>query len=80
MSILFVAMITLMFCVASKPSSCAKSSSMVRCTSLSPPELPPSPREEPMESISSMKMMVGAASRAMTKSSRTMRDPSPMYF
>ncbi len=27
-----------------------------------------------------MKMMLGACSRAMTKSSRTMRDPSPMYF
>ena len=27
-----------------------------------------------------MKMMVGALSRAMTNSSRTMRLPSPMYF
>ena len=44
-----------------------------------PPDPPPS-LEEPMESISSMKMMEGACSRAMTKSSRTMRDPSPMYF
>ena len=33
-----------------------------------------------MESISSMKMMEGACSLAMTKSSLTMRDPSPMYF
>mmetsp|Transcript_31080 Transcript_31080/g.100384 ORF Transcript_31080/g.100384 Transcript_31080/m.100384 type:complete len:207 (+) Transcript_31080:537-1157(+) len=33
-----------------------------------------------MESISSMKMMDGACSRAITKSSRTMREPSPMYF
>jgi hypothetical protein len=29
----------------------------------------------PMESISSMKMMDGAASRAMMNSSRTMREP-----
>lgn len=48
---------------------------MVRCTSLSPPE-PPSRREEPMESISSMKMMDGACSRAITKSSRTIRAPA----
>ena len=27
-----------------------------------------------------MKMMEGAASRAITNNSRTMRDPSPMYF
>mmetsp|Transcript_42827 Transcript_42827/g.102084 ORF Transcript_42827/g.102084 Transcript_42827/m.102084 type:complete len:207 (-) Transcript_42827:345-965(-) len=52
---------------------------MVRCTSESPPDSP-STREEPMESTSSMKMMVGACSRAMTKSSRTILLPSPMYF
>ena len=37
-------------------------------------------RVEPIESISSMKMIEGACCRAMTKSSRTMREPSPMYF
>ena len=44
---------------------------MVRCTSLSPPPPPPSVRAEPIESTSSMKMMLGACSRAITKSSRT---------
>ena len=48
-------------------------------TSPSPPDPPPS-REEPMESISSMKMMEGACSLAITNSSLTMREPSPMYF
>ncbi len=33
-----------------------------------------------MESTSSMKMMEGAASLAITKSSRTILAPSPMYF
>lgn len=63
-----------MFCVGSKPSSWLSSSSIVRCTSESPPSLP-STRLLPMESISSMKMIDGAASRAITNSSRTMRDP-----
>lgn len=65
---------TLMFLVASKPSNWLRSSSIVLCTSLSPPD-PPSRREDPMESISSMKMIEGACSRAITKSSRTMRAP-----
>lgn len=65
---------TLMFLVASKPSSWLSSSNIVLCTSLSPPE-PPSRRDDPMESISSMKMMEGACSRAMTNSSRTIRAP-----
>lgn len=65
---------TLMFLVASNPSSWLRSSSIVLCTSLSPPE-PPSRREDPMESISSMKMIDGACSRAITKSSRTIRAP-----
>mmetsp|Transcript_18197 Transcript_18197/g.50676 ORF Transcript_18197/g.50676 Transcript_18197/m.50676 type:complete len:209 (-) Transcript_18197:850-1476(-) len=77
MSMRFVAMTTLMFWAGSKPSSWLRSSSMVRWTSESPP---PPPRELPMESISSMKMIEGAASLAMTKSSRTIRLPSPMYF
>ena len=74
-----VAMTTLMLWVASKPSSWLSSSSIVRCTSLSPPP-PLSIRDDPIESISSMKMMDGACSRAITKSSRTIREPSPMYF
>mmetsp|Transcript_10079 Transcript_10079/g.22669 ORF Transcript_10079/g.22669 Transcript_10079/m.22669 type:complete len:229 (-) Transcript_10079:542-1228(-) len=78
-SILFVAIITLTSPRSSKPSSWLSSSSMVRCTSLSPPP-PPSCRELPMESISSMNMIVGAASLAITNSSLTMREPSPMYF
>ena len=98
-----------MFLFASKPSSWFSSSSMVRCTSESPPD-PPSMRDDPIESISSMKMIDGACSlprphrpvppssarpattsgvgarfarppyRAITNSSRTMREPSPMYF
>lgn len=67
-----------MFLVASKPSSWLSSSNIVLCTSLSPPE-PPSRRDEPMESISSMKMMEGACSLAMTNSSRTMRAPAAKY-
>mmetsp|Transcript_12428 Transcript_12428/g.38671 ORF Transcript_12428/g.38671 Transcript_12428/m.38671 type:complete len:378 (+) Transcript_12428:32-1165(+) len=78
-SIRLVAMMTLMLCDDSKPSSWLSSSSIVRCTSES--ELAPaSLRLVPMESISSMKMMDGACSRAITKSSRTRRAPSPMYF
>lgn len=56
-----------------------RSSSMVLCTSLSPPS-DPSIRLLPIESTSSMKMIEGACSRAMTNSSRTILDPSPMYF
>ena len=74
----FVAITTLIVFVASKPSSWLRSSSIVRCTSESPP--PPSWRWPPIESISSMKMIEGACSRAITKSSRTIREPSPMYF
>mmetsp|Transcript_22791 Transcript_22791/g.46255 ORF Transcript_22791/g.46255 Transcript_22791/m.46255 type:complete len:245 (-) Transcript_22791:685-1419(-) len=80
MSMRLVAMMTLMFCAGSKPSSWLRSSSIVRCTSESPPPDPDPPLDWPMESISSMKMMDGAASLAITNSSRTMRDPSPMYF
>jgi hypothetical protein len=50
-----------MFFVASKPSSWFNSSSMVLCTSESPP-LPDSILEDPMESISSMKIIEGACS------------------
>jgi hypothetical protein len=79
MSILLVAMITLMFLVASKPSSWLRSSNIVLCTSESPPD-PDSMRDDPIESISSMKMIEGACSRAITNSSRTIREPSPMNF
>mmetsp|Transcript_6648 Transcript_6648/g.18018 ORF Transcript_6648/g.18018 Transcript_6648/m.18018 type:complete len:256 (-) Transcript_6648:457-1224(-) len=79
MSMRLVAMMTLMLDDDSKPSSWLRSSSMVRCTSESPPDSP-SCLDDPMESTSSMKMMDGACSRAMTKSSRTIREPSPMYF
>lgn len=54
-------MCTLIFFVASKPSNWLSSSNIVLCTSESPP-LPDSIREEPMESISSMKIMEGACS------------------
>ena len=74
------AALTLMFFVGSNPSSWFSSSSIVLWTSESPPPDPLSPLLEPIESISSMKMMLGACSLAMTKSSRTMREPSPMYF
>jgi len=52
---------TLIFFVASKPSSWFNNSSMVLCTSESPP-LPDSILEDPMESISSMKIIEGACS------------------
>ncbi|MPC20588.1 hypothetical protein E2C01_013541 [Portunus trituberculatus] len=71
--------LTLIFFVASKPSNWFNNSSIVRCTSESPPQ-PDSIREDPMESISSMKIMEGACSRAMTKSSLTILEPSPMNF
>mmetsp|Transcript_50936 Transcript_50936/g.122798 ORF Transcript_50936/g.122798 Transcript_50936/m.122798 type:complete len:223 (+) Transcript_50936:230-898(+) len=76
-SIRFVAMTTLIFWAGSKPSSWFNNSSIVRWTSESPP---PPPRALPIESISSMKMMLGAASRAMMNNSRTILLPSPMYF
>lgn len=52
---------------------------MVLCTSESPPELD-SIREDPMLSISSMKIIEGACSLAITKSSLTIREPSPINF
>ena len=74
-----VANMTLMFPRESKPSSWVMSSSMVRWTSLSPPA-PSSNRAPPMASISSKKMMHAFFVRAISKSSRTMRAPSPTYF
>ena len=44
-----------------------------------PPDPPPS-RDDPIESISSIKIIEGACSLAMTNSSLTILDPSPMYF
>ncbi|KAG9022523.1 hypothetical protein FRB95_014669 [Tulasnella sp. JGI-2019a] len=42
---------------------------IVLCTSESPPPLPLSPLELPIESISSMKMILGACSLAITNNS-----------
>lgn len=53
--------LTLIFLVASKPSSWFSNSNIVRWTSLSPPELP-SILVDPIESISSMNMIEGACS------------------
>mmetsp|Transcript_18819 Transcript_18819/g.58550 ORF Transcript_18819/g.58550 Transcript_18819/m.58550 type:complete len:284 (-) Transcript_18819:457-1308(-) len=74
-----VAASTLMLPRLSKPSSWLISSSMVRCTSLSPPA-PSSNRAPPNESISSKNRMHAFLLRAIWKSSRTMRAPSPTYF
>jgi len=62
-----------------KPSSSASSCMRVRWTSRSP-DVATSRRLAPTESSSSMKMMLGAFSRASSKSSRTSLAPSPMYF
>jgi hypothetical protein len=53
---------TLILFDASKPSSWFRSSSMVRCTSLSPLPDPDSILADPIESISSMNIMDGACS------------------
>lgn len=76
---LFVAMKTLIFLVASNPSSWSSSSSAVRCTALSSPE-PPSCCEEQTELLQSMTTIDGVCSRAMTNSSLTILAPSPMNF
>ncbi|EPE08567.1 cell division control protein 48 [Ophiostoma piceae UAMH 11346] len=78
-SILFVAMITLTSPRSSKPSSWFRSSSIVRWTSRSPPDVE-SYRFVPMASISSMKTIDGAFSAATWNSCRTNRGPSPRYF
>mmetsp|Transcript_23451 Transcript_23451/g.70411 ORF Transcript_23451/g.70411 Transcript_23451/m.70411 type:complete len:327 (-) Transcript_23451:179-1159(-) len=75
----FVAMMTLTFVDWSKPSIWFSSSSRMRWTSRSAPVCA-SKRFVAMASISSMKMMAGAFSRARRKTSRTMRGPSPRYF
>mmetsp|Transcript_28603 Transcript_28603/g.71187 ORF Transcript_28603/g.71187 Transcript_28603/m.71187 type:complete len:236 (-) Transcript_28603:583-1290(-) len=64
---------------ASKPSSWLTISSIVRCTSLSPPA-PSSKRVPPIASTSSRKTMHAFFERAIWNSSRTIRAPSPTYF
>mmetsp|Transcript_2073 Transcript_2073/g.5292 ORF Transcript_2073/g.5292 Transcript_2073/m.5292 type:complete len:240 (+) Transcript_2073:457-1176(+) len=79
----FVAAMTLIFSSLEKPSSCERSSSMVRWTSRSPDCSPPK-RFVPMASSSSMKMMAPDLlpdlifSLASSKASRTSLAPSPM--
>mmetsp|Transcript_12618 Transcript_12618/g.42148 ORF Transcript_12618/g.42148 Transcript_12618/m.42148 type:complete len:240 (-) Transcript_12618:383-1102(-) len=79
----FVAAMTLMLSFEEKPSSCERSSSMVRCTSRSPLWSPPN-RLVPIASSSSMKMMAPALppllifSFANSNASRTSLAPSPM--
>lgn len=58
---------TLILLEASKPSSWLRSSSIVRCTSLSPLPLPDSIRVDPILSISSMKIIDGACSLNQTQ-------------
>jgi hypothetical protein len=74
-----VARMTLTSALESNPSSWLRSSSIVLCISLSPPEW-----ElylfEPTASISSMKTIEGACSSATLKSSLTSLGPSPRYF
>mmetsp|Transcript_24818 Transcript_24818/g.49391 ORF Transcript_24818/g.49391 Transcript_24818/m.49391 type:complete len:204 (-) Transcript_24818:674-1285(-) len=77
---LFVAMSTLMFPLASKPSSSVTIWSIVRWTSLSEPFSSPPVREPPMESTSSKKTMQAFLLLAMVKSSLTILAPSPTYF
>mmetsp|Transcript_128244 Transcript_128244/g.344109 ORF Transcript_128244/g.344109 Transcript_128244/m.344109 type:complete len:209 (+) Transcript_128244:961-1587(+) len=50
------------------------------CSRSSFPPPMPEPRCRPMASISSMKTIAGAFSRASRNTSRTMRGPSPRYF
>ncbi|GMS81486.1 hypothetical protein PENTCL1PPCAC_3661, partial [Pristionchus entomophagus] len=75
----FVAISTLMFPRGSNPSSWLISSSIVRCTSLSPPA-PSSCLAPPTASISSKKMRQAFFVRASANSSRTILAPSPTYF
>merc|ERR1719228_1421647 len=75
----FVAIRTLMLPLGSNPSSWLMSSSMVLCTSLSPPA-PSSNLAPPTASISSKKMRQAFLVLAISKSSRTILAPSPTYF
>mmetsp|Transcript_33316 Transcript_33316/g.86438 ORF Transcript_33316/g.86438 Transcript_33316/m.86438 type:complete len:209 (+) Transcript_33316:179-805(+) len=76
----FVAIKTLIFPRASNPSSSVTICNMVRCTSLSLPFSSDPVRAPPIASISSKKMMHARLDRAIVKSSRTIRAPSPTYF
>jgi len=76
---LLVAMMTLMLPRGSKPSSWLMSSSIVLCTSLSPPA-PSSKRVPPMASTSSKKIMQAFLERAISNNSLTILAPSPTYF
>ena len=78
-SILLVAAMTLMPSLEEKPSISESSCIRVRCTSLSP-EVVESSLLLPIASISSMKMIDGDLSRAMSNNSLTSLPPSPMYF
>mmetsp|Transcript_29321 Transcript_29321/g.62860 ORF Transcript_29321/g.62860 Transcript_29321/m.62860 type:complete len:218 (+) Transcript_29321:1076-1729(+) len=76
-----VAISTLMFPRASNPSSSVTICSIVLWTSLSLPlSSPPPPRAPPMASTSSKNTMQARFDRAIVKSSRTIRAPSPTYF
>mmetsp|Transcript_22998 Transcript_22998/g.48708 ORF Transcript_22998/g.48708 Transcript_22998/m.48708 type:complete len:221 (-) Transcript_22998:835-1497(-) len=77
MSALFVAAMTLISSWELNPSSWFRSSSIVRCTSLSPLSSE-SKRLVPIASISSMNMIQGDFSLASAKASRTSLAPSPM--
>ncbi|GMS99137.1 hypothetical protein PENTCL1PPCAC_21312, partial [Pristionchus entomophagus] len=74
-----VAISTLMFPRGSNPSNWLINSSIVRCTSLSPP-IPSSNLAPPTASISSKKIKHAFFVRAISKSSRTILAPSPTYF
>lgn len=76
---LLAAMKTLIFSVASNPSSWSGSSSAACCTALSPPE-PPSCCEEQTESLLFMTMIDGVCSHAVTNSSLAILAPSLMKF
>mmetsp|Transcript_21409 Transcript_21409/g.45132 ORF Transcript_21409/g.45132 Transcript_21409/m.45132 type:complete len:230 (+) Transcript_21409:306-995(+) len=75
----FVAMMTLMFVVWSKPSIWLSNSRRMRWTSRSAPVWA-SNRFVAIASTSSIKTMHGLFSRARRKTSRTIRGPSPRYF
>jgi hypothetical protein len=68
-------MLTFIFCFGSKPSNWFNNSNIVLCTSLSPPE-PDSNLVEPIESISSMKIIDGACSLQNKQKVRPVVPPS----
>mmetsp|Transcript_27585 Transcript_27585/g.47240 ORF Transcript_27585/g.47240 Transcript_27585/m.47240 type:complete len:314 (-) Transcript_27585:175-1116(-) len=74
-----VHMMTLTLTDWSKPSICVRSSIKMRCTSRSAPVCA-SKRFVAIASTSSMKTMQAFLLRAIWKSSRTIRAPSPTYF